>query len=59
MKLIDRATGETVVEILTNHSMATDEVLDFFGITLDDEGQLIDEAGEPMGHWYDDLEVTA
>ena len=59
MKLIDRNTGKTVVEILTDRGMTVDEMLNFYGITLDEEGQLIDEDGAEMGAWYEDLEIEA
>lgn len=59
MKLIDKNTGKTVIEIMTSHSMTVDEMLNFYGITLDDEGQLIDEDGAEMSVWYEDLEIEA
>ena len=59
MKLIDRNTEKTVVEILTDRGMTVDEMLNFYGITLDEEGQLIDEDGAEMGTWYEDLEIKA
>ncbi len=59
MKLIDKNTGKTVLEIMTNHSMTVDEMLNFYGITIDEEGQLIDEDGAQMGAWYEDLEIEA
>lgn len=59
MKLIDRNTGKTVVEILTDRGMTVDEMLNFYGITLDADGQLIDENGAEMGAWYEDLEIEA
>ena len=59
MELIDKNTGKTVLEIMTNHSRTVDEILNFYGITLDEEGQLIDENGAEMGAWYEDLEIEA
>lgn len=43
MKLIDTETNVLVADIITNHSMCIDEVLELMRITVDDEGQLFDE----------------
>ena len=60
MKLYDTKTGTEVANILTNHSMSIDEILDFMGITVDCEqgGQLIDSDGHDLDAWYDDLDMA-
>ena len=55
MKVYDCKTGELIAKIVTNHSMTIDEVLNFMGYTVNDDGQLITEDGETINAWYDDL----
>lgn len=57
MKLIDTKTNEIVADIITNHSMCTDEILSLMDITVNDEGQLVHENGSEINAWYDDLEM--
>lgn len=56
MRIYDKETKETVCEIITNHSMCIDEALDLCCITVNDDGQLIQE-DEELNAWYDDLEM--
>lgn len=44
------------VDIITNHSMTTDEILDCICCTVDDEGEIIDENGKATGIWYEEIE---
>ena len=39
MKLFDKTTGETIADIVTNHSMSVDEALDLMRYTVNDDGQ--------------------
>ena len=57
MKLIDTKTNEIVADIITNHSMCIDEILNLMDITVNDEGQLVDDNGAEINAWYDDLEM--
>ena len=58
MKLFDKTTGETIADIVTNHSMSVDEALDLMRYTVTDEGQIQDtDTGELLNAWYDDLEM--
>lgn len=58
MKLYDKATGETIADIVTNHSMSVDEALGLMRYTVTDEGQIQDsDTGELLNAWYDDLEM--
>ena len=43
-------------DLITNHSMTTDEIIDCSGCTLDDEGEIIDENGNCTGVWYEEIE---
>lgn len=43
-------------DLITNHSMTTDEILDCLCCTVDDEGEIIDENGKATGIWYDEIE---
>lgn len=57
MRIINTATGETVAEIMTNHSMSLDEAINLVGEIYperDDECVLID------GEWYyyEDLDMS-
>ena len=35
--------------------MTIDEALRFFDLTVDDDGEIIDAAGNATGIWYDDI----
>ena len=43
-------------DLITNHSMTTDEIIDCLGCTVDDEGEIIDENGNRTGVWYEEIE---
>ena len=44
-------------ELVANHSMTTDEILDCIHCTVDDEGEIIDlNTGKPTGIWYEEVE---
>ena len=43
-------------DLITNHSMTTDEILECLGCTVDDEGEIIDDNGKPTGIWYEEIE---
>lgn len=56
MKIINKATGETVAEILTNHSMSLDEAISLVGeIHSDAEEENVEIGGE--WYYYDDLDM--
>ena len=42
-------------DLITNHSMTTDEIIDCLGCTVDDEGEIIDNDGNYTGGWYDEI----
>lgn len=44
------------VDLITNHSMTTDEILECLVCTVDDEGEIIDENGNCTGVWYEEIE---
>lgn len=44
------------IDLVTNRSMTTDEILDCIGCAVDDEGEIIDESGNPTGIWYEEIE---
>lgn len=44
------------IDLVTNRSMTTDEVLDCIGCTVDGEGEIIDGDGKPTGIWYEEIE---
>jgi hypothetical protein len=44
-------------DLITNHSMTTDEILECIHCSVDDEGEIIDmDAGKLTGIWYDEIE---
>ena len=43
-------------DLITNHSMTTDEIIDCLCCTVDDEGEIIDENGNCTGVWYEEIE---
>lgn len=55
VEIYDRMTGCVVGSILTNHSMTDDQALDLLGVTVDDDGQLIDSNGDFLDAWYDNI----
>lgn len=44
------------IDLVTNHSMTTDEILNCLGCTVDEEGEIISESGKPTGIWYEEIE---
>lgn len=59
MKLIDKKTNEVIADVMTNHSMSIDEVLELMRYGVNEEGQIIDsDNGVELNAWYDDLEMT-
>ena len=44
------------IDLVANHSMTTDEILECIGCTVDDEGEIIAENGKPTGIWYEEIE---
>lgn len=44
------------IDLVTNRSMTTDELLACIGCTVDDEGEIITEDGKPTGVWYEEIE---
>lgn len=64
MKIILKSTNETVVEILSNHSMSLDDAINLVGEIISDandnrfcnDGDNVIIAGER--YWYDDLDVV-
>lgn len=56
IKLINKVNNKVIAEVLTNHNMTTEEVLELVGIDLGecgDEGQYKDQDGEEF--WIEDL----
>ena len=43
------------LELISNHSMTTDEVLRIFDLTVDDDGEIIDAEGHGTGIWYEEI----
>ena len=57
IKLINRVNNKVIAEVIANHSMTIEEILELVGIDLDkcgDEGQYKDQDGEEF--WIEDLE---
>ena len=65
MRIINTVTGETVAEIMTNHSMCLDEAIDCAG------GEIINDMADDrwsddgdnviidgIRYWYDDLDTV-
>ena len=44
------------IDLVTNHSMTTDEILDCIGCTVDEDGEILDESGKPTGIWFEEIE---
>ena len=44
------------VELITNRSMTTDEILECIGCTVDEDGEIIDSGGNATGIWYEEVE---
>lgn len=60
MKIINKATGEIIAEIVANHSMTLDEALTFVsGLETSEKENPWDPDFEINGQeiWYDDLEM--
>lgn len=57
MKLIDTTSGVELGNIITNHSMSIDEALELLWCTVDEDGEILNENGEPTNAWYDDLKM--
>lgn len=58
LRLYDKKTIETVAELETNQSWCIDDLLDYFRIEVDEEGQLRGMFdSELINAWYDDLEM--
>lgn len=53
MKKLLEILGE---DLITNHSMTTDEQLECLGCTVDEDGEIIDENGKATGIWYEEIE---
>ena len=58
MKLFDKETNETIATIMTNHSMSIDDALNLMHYTVDDEGQIVDDNGELLNAWFENLEMN-
>ena len=44
-------------ELVANHSMTTDEILDCIHCAVDEDGEIIDlDTGKPTGIWYEEVE---
>lgn len=41
--------------LISNRSMTTDEVLNLFDLSVDDDGEIIDAEGHGTGIWYEDI----
>lgn len=67
MKLIDRETGTIVADVLANHNMSIDEVLDLMGFSVAEDGQIfygekglyadydnLETCDSTIGHWDKD-----
>lgn len=58
LRLYDKKTTETVAELETNQSWCIDDLLDYFNIEVNEEGQLQGIfGGELINAWYEDLEM--
>lgn len=53
---INEALEKMGLTLISNHSMTTDEVLNLFGLTVDDEGEIIDAEGHGTGIWYEEIQ---
>lgn len=44
-------------ELVTNHGMTTDEILECICCTVDEDGEIIDmDTGKATGIWYEEIE---
>lgn len=60
MKIINTVTGETVAEIMTNHSITLDEAIDLVGRSYwDDSDQCLDVLIDGKSYDYDELDIRA
>ena len=55
MKVINTATGETLAEIVTNHSMSVDDVVSLMKWHVTEDGDVLDDVG--CVGCYDDIEL--
>lgn len=45
------------IDLVTNHSMTTDEILECIGCTVDNDGEIIVlDTGKATGIWYEEVE---
>ena len=60
LKMMNKKLNELLnilnMDLITNHSMTTDEILECLGCTVDDEGEIIDDNGKSTGIWYEEIE---
>lgn len=63
MKIINTVTNETVVEILTNHSMTLDEAINLVGEIINDaDDERFSDDGDNViidgkRYWWEDLDM--
>ena len=58
MKIINIITGETVAEIMTNHSMTLDEAIALVGrSSWDDSDQCLEVLIDGKSYDYDELDI--
>lgn len=43
-------------DLVSNHNMTTDEILECIDCTVDDDGEIIDCYGNYTGIWYEEIE---
>lgn len=44
------------IDLIVNHSMTTDEILELIHCGVDDEGEIIDlDTGKATGIWYEEI----
>lgn len=41
--------------LVGGYNMTTDEILNLFDLTVDDEGEIIDAEGRGTGVWYEEI----
>ncbi len=58
MKLINKTTGEAVSsDIIANHSVSIDEILDLLQWQIDSDGEVLTDDGRPVGVYYEELDI--
>jgi hypothetical protein len=56
--MLKKLCGIVGADLITNHSMTTDEIIDCLGCYVDDDGEIINgETGKPTGIWWEDLDA--